>query len=78
VEGAFLSFEEEVMVPNFLQDLVYSLLVYNFVIFGSYNKVIHVDFQPSLHDFFSEDIVHHHLEGCWEVREAEEHHCWLE
>ena len=25
-----------------------------------------------------EDLIHHHLEGCWAVREAKEHDLWLE
>ena len=25
----------------------------------------------------TEDVIHHHLEGCWAVREAKEHDLWL-
>ena len=25
-----------------------------------------------------EDVIHHHLEGCWAVHEAKEHDLWLE
>ena len=25
-----------------------------------------------------EDVVHHHLEGCWDVHKAKEHDLWLE
>jgi hypothetical protein len=77
MEGAFLGLEEEVVVLDFLQDAIYPLLVYDFVFFGDYNEIIHVDFQPFLCNFFSEDIVHHCLEGCWRVCKAKEHNRWL-
>ena len=36
---------------------------FSFVGFGVDCDVVHVDGQPTLCDFFSEDGVHHHLEG---------------
>jgi hypothetical protein len=63
MEGALLGFEEKIVVLDFLQDLIYSLLMYSFVIFGGYNKVIHIDLQPSLCDFFLKDVVYHCLKG---------------
>jgi hypothetical protein len=63
------------MVFDFLEDLVHSLLVYDFVICGGYDEIIHVDFQPPLCNFFSENVVHHCLKGRGRVGKAEEHDC---
>jgi hypothetical protein len=65
------------MVFDFLEDSVHSLLVYNFIVCGGYNEIIHVDFQPPLCNFFSENVVHHCLKGCRRVGKAEEHDCWF-
>jgi hypothetical protein len=77
VEGALFGLQKEVVVLYFLQDLIYSLLVYDFIIFRGHNEVVHVDFQPPLCDFFSEDVVHHCLKGCRGIGEAKEHDCWF-
>ncbi len=63
VEGAFLRFEEEVMHFYFVEDSINSLLVYLFVVFRCDDKIIHIDFQPSLGNFFTKDVVHHGLKG---------------
>jgi hypothetical protein len=57
---------------------MHSLLMCDFIFLRSYNNVVHVNLQPSLCNFFSEDIVHHCLEGCWGVCQAEEHDHRLE
>ena len=36
-------------------------------------QVIHVDYQPALHNVISEEIVHEGLEHGWEVAHSEEH-----
>src|SRR5882762_10906319 len=50
----------------------------SFVGFGVDGNVIHINGQPTLGNFFSEDSVHHHLECCWGVCQAKEHDCWFE
>src|SRR5712675_2212788 len=40
--------------------------------------IVHVDNEPSFVDLVLEDGVHHHLEGGWGIRQAEEHDCWFE
>jgi hypothetical protein len=39
-----------------------------------YEDVVHVDRQPVLSEFFSEECVHHGLEGGWRVGHSEEHY----
>jgi hypothetical protein len=53
------------------------LLMQSFVIFEGHGKVIHIDFQPALHNFFLKDVVHHHLKGHGRVSETKEHNCWF-
>jgi hypothetical protein len=43
-----------------------------------YEDVVHVDRQPVLLEFLSEQRIHHGLEGGWEVGHSEEHDLWLE
>jgi hypothetical protein len=57
--------------------MVHLLLVHSLIFFKGHDKIIHVDFQPSLCDLFLEDVIHHCLEGCWGVCEAKEHDSWL-
>ena len=45
------------------------------MIIGKDEDVIHIDQEPSFIDFVFEDVVHHVLEGRWQVAKAKEHDC---
>jgi hypothetical protein len=66
------------MLVQFVEDLVDSRSVVQEVRFGVYEDVIHVDRQPVLSEFLSEQCVYHCLEGGWGVGHPEEHYLWLE
>ena len=48
------------------------------MVIGKDKDVIHVDQEPSFIDFVFEDVVHHVLEGGWQVAKAKEHDCGFE
>jgi hypothetical protein len=52
--------------------------VYDLIVFRGYNEVVHIDFQPTLCDLFSEDVIYHCLKGCRGVGESKEHDYWFE
>jgi hypothetical protein len=61
VEVALLWFEVEIVFFKFLQNLIHVASMLFLVIFGRDDDIIHVDFNPSLGNFFLEDVVHHRL-----------------
>jgi hypothetical protein len=45
---------------------------------GSNKNIVHVDDDIACSDLFSEDGIHHRLEGGWGIGETKEHDCRLE
>jgi hypothetical protein len=56
-----------------LEDPFGSLFV-EFVVRGEYEKVVHVDDEPSFGNHVSERVIHETLEGCWEVGKSKKHY----
>jgi len=84
-EGTFGRFKKEVVVFKFGKDFVdesaMSEEVFMFHFMREWSSVdghvVHIDGEPELGHFLTEDGVHHGLEGCRRVGEAEEHDCWF-
>jgi hypothetical protein len=70
-------FQEEVMVLQFLEDTADQSTVEFKVIIGGNDNVVHVDEQPPFYCFFSEDVIHHCLEGGWRICQSKEHDHWF-
>jgi len=78
VELAFLRLEEEIKFLKLVQDVVDAKLMKDFIIFGGDDHIIHVDVEPSLHNFLLKYVIHHSLKSGWGVGQAKEHNCQFE
>ena len=73
IERAFGDLERETVFMKACEDTTGVLVVQFEIIFGVYPQVVHINFEPSLSDHVSKDMIHEHLKGQRGITEAKEH-----
>ena len=76
-EYILLQFEVHLLFLEALKNLPSSVFVC-FLIWGVDQQVIHVNYQPALHNIISKKIIHEDLESGWQVTHPKEHNIWFE